>query len=239
MIQACLNGARLKADHSAVPVSPAEHAADAIAVRQAGAECLHVHPRDSKGLESLADADIAAALTAIRDAVPGMPVGVSTADGIALDSTKKLAAIQSWSVPPDYASVNLGEADCFAVMGILQEKGIGIEAGIWTREDALKFQASPFKDQALRILIEIIEPSEADAIAQYEATMEALGDAGVRGPFLVHGTDANAWLMLARALEDGYDTRVGFEDMMHQPDGSPARSNTALLEAALSFTRRS
>lgn len=52
-VTACLNGGRTRAEHPAVPQSPAELAADAIAVRHAGAFAVHVHPRDSDGTQTM------------------------------------------------------------------------------------------------------------------------------------------------------------------------------------------
>ena len=52
-VKACLNGGRTRAEHPAVPLTPAELAADAVAVRQAGAFAVHVHPRDPHGKETL------------------------------------------------------------------------------------------------------------------------------------------------------------------------------------------
>jgi uncharacterized protein (DUF849 family) len=52
-VKACLNGARTREEHPAVPRSPAELAADAVAVRRAGAFAVHVHPRDARGTQTL------------------------------------------------------------------------------------------------------------------------------------------------------------------------------------------
>ena len=70
MLQACLNGDRDKSFQAATPVTPREVAADARAVVAAGAEQLHIHPRDAEGRESLHPDDTAAALDAIRASVP-------------------------------------------------------------------------------------------------------------------------------------------------------------------------
>ncbi len=63
------NGARrLKSDHHAIPLSPAEIAAEARACRDAGASILHLHVRDGDGRHSL-DADrYREAIAAVRDA---------------------------------------------------------------------------------------------------------------------------------------------------------------------------
>src|SRR5664279_5349400 len=111
MLQACLNGDRDKGFHAATPLTPRELAADAKAVVDAGAHELHIHPRDAKGRESLHPDDTARALDAVRAGVPGIPVGVSTAWGIAPQGRERQAQIRAWRVLPDYVSVNLLEED--------------------------------------------------------------------------------------------------------------------------------
>src|ERR1700722_10669076 len=46
LIQACLNGSTTRAEHPAVPLTPAELAAEARASAAAGAGSVHLHPRD-------------------------------------------------------------------------------------------------------------------------------------------------------------------------------------------------
>ena len=81
LVKACVNGSRRRAEHTAVPVTGEELAADARAVVAAGAAALHVHPRSRDGHETLDAAACGAALAAIRDACPGVPVGLSTGRG--------------------------------------------------------------------------------------------------------------------------------------------------------------
>jgi len=76
-IKACLNGSRSPAEHRAVPVTPSELAAAAAEAVTAAAEAVHLHPRAGDGAESLAAADIGAAVAVVRRACPGIPVGVS------------------------------------------------------------------------------------------------------------------------------------------------------------------
>lgn len=78
MLQACLNGGRDKSFHAATPMTSRELAADARAVVDAGAQQLHIHPRNDEGRQSLHPDDTARALEAIRAVVPGIPLGVST-----------------------------------------------------------------------------------------------------------------------------------------------------------------
>src|SRR2546423_9918145 len=130
MLQACLNGRRDKDFHAATPLSPRELAADARAVVQAGAQELHIHPRDASGRESLHPDDTAQALEAIRASVPGIPVGVSTGWWIAPQGRKRQAHIRAWRVLPDYVSINLIDEDAAEVIELALQKGIGVEAGL-------------------------------------------------------------------------------------------------------------
>ena len=109
MLQACLNGARTRLDHPQVPLSPEELARDAGRVVTAGVAELHVHPRDAQGTESLAPQDVEAALMAIRAKVPGIPVGISTREGIRTDKARGFDDMKRWAVLPDYVSVNKTE----------------------------------------------------------------------------------------------------------------------------------
>ncbi|HEY2261137.1 MAG TPA: 3-keto-5-aminohexanoate cleavage protein [Streptosporangiaceae bacterium] len=56
MLQVAVNGDRLKADHSAVPVTAEELARDARECLAAGAQEFHVHVRDGDGHPTLAPA---------------------------------------------------------------------------------------------------------------------------------------------------------------------------------------
>ena len=77
-LKACLNGKRTRAEHPAVPVTPAELASSAAAAVAAGAEAVHLHARNPAGTESVQAADVGAAVAAVRQACPDTPVGVST-----------------------------------------------------------------------------------------------------------------------------------------------------------------
>src|ERR1700729_988179 len=115
-MKACLNGRRGRDEHPAVPVTPAQLAAAAAGAVAAGAEAIHVHPRDASGRESLLAADVGAAVAAVRQACPGGPVGVTT--GLWVPGgppAARQAAVSGWvalpaAARPDFASVNLGEA---------------------------------------------------------------------------------------------------------------------------------
>jgi uncharacterized protein (DUF849 family) len=235
VIQGALNGSKSAGDHPAVPVSIAGLVDDARACLDVGAGAFHVHPRDEWGRESLAPMVIDSTVAEIRSAV-GVPVGVSTGAWIEPDLDRRLALIAGWTAP-DYASVNLSEDGAEAVMALLLERGIGIEAGICSMADVAALAATGLADRVMRILIEVGEEQVGDdvdeALAGVDAIHRALDRIGRVTPRLQHGDGPVAWVVLDDAIRRGIDTRIGFEDTLWLPDGTPASSNMALVEAAI------
>jgi uncharacterized protein (DUF849 family) len=215
LLQACLNGSRTPGEHPALPITPQELARDAQRVIAAGAHALHIPPRNPQGEQSLAQEDVAAALIAIREHCPGVPVGVSTALWIEPDVGRRLQQIQSWAVLPDCASVNFSEPGTAELCRHFLSCNVGIEAGIWTVEDAHLLLQLGLADRCLRVLIELQEQERAAAEASAEAVVHCLDEGDVHLPILLHGdTDATAWPLLEVALKLGYDTRIGLEDTL-------------------------
>jgi uncharacterized protein (DUF849 family) len=237
MLQACLNGDRDKSFHDATPLSPGELAADAQAAVAAGAQQLHVHPRDAAGRQSLHPDDTARALDAIRASVPGIAVGVSTGWWIAPGGLQRQQPIRTWQVLPDYVSVNLIEEDASDVIQLVLEKGIGVEAGLWSVADAEKFVADRNALHCLRVLIEINEQEFSEGAAVVRRIIEILDAADICLPRLLHGFENTMWSMYGEALRLQLDARIGFEDGKLLPSGVEADSNAVLIRAARALSR--
>lgn len=233
IVQACLNGARVAGYHPALPLTPTALASDAAACVRAGAAEIHLHIRDAGGGESLDPKAADAVLGAVRTAVPGIPVGVSTGAWIERDTLRTLACIDAWRALPDYASVNLSEPDADAVMSRLIARRIGIEAGIATNEDAETLAKSGLGDACLRMLVEVRATITKAAIAETDAILATLRRAGISRPVLLHGFDEQVWPLISEAALRGLSTRVGFEDGDRLPDGTIALTNSALVAEAV------
>lgn len=231
MLKVCLNGRLRRDEHPAVPVTPAQLAADAQRCVAAGATAVHVHPRDDVERETLDPACVAAAVNALRRACPGLPVGVSTGAWIEPDRAARVAAIRSWTALPDFASVNVHEDGAEAVAAALHERGVGVEAGVWTPEAVGAYRR--WRVPALRILVECMQPDPAEALAEAEGVLAALPVGGP--PVLLHAEGPAAWEMVGEAVRRGLPTRVGLEDTRTMPDGSPAPDNAALVRAAVTL----
>ncbi|MEU6118620.1 3-keto-5-aminohexanoate cleavage protein [Streptomyces sp. NPDC047117] len=233
MLQVCLNGPRTRAEHPSLPVSPSELAAEAVRAVAAGAADIHLHPKDAEGRDALEPRLVAEAVTAVRRAVPrGVRIGVTTGAWAAPDPRERAALVRAWTVLPDHASVNWHEDGAEQVAEALLDRGVGVEAGIFSGTDAAhRFCASPFVGRTLRVLAEVTDPDAATAERVALALLAEL--APVRpSPVLLHGEDGGAWPVLRAAVRLGLDTRVGLEDVLVLPDGTEAPDNAALVRAA-------
>ena len=230
LLQAALNGRRNRDEHEAVPLTPAELQADAIACGAAGAHGFHVHPRDPSGVERLDPEWVDAAANAVHD-VSRWPVSVTTGAWIEGEQRRRVALLSRWT-GPDAASVNLSEPAAIDTMRALMGVGIRVEAGVWTTEDAELLLRSGIAERVERVLVELQDVPAADVQAAADEIHAVLDRAGVLAPRLQHGEDDNAWAALEDAVRRGFDTRIGLEDVLVLPDGSRAPDNAALVAAA-------
>ena len=230
LLQAALNGPFDKDLHPMLPVSVQELASDAAACVAAGAQAIHLHPRDADGTERLDARVVDAVVAAVRDAC-GVPVGVSTGAWIEPDLARRLELLAGWSAP-DYASVNLSEDGAAQVMRTLLDAGVGIEAGVWSVEDAERLAACGLGDRVTRVLIEPVDVSAGGAVALVDEIHATLDRLGLSAPRLQHGDGEATWVLLRDAIRRNIDTRIGLEDTVDGPDGARADGNEALVRAA-------
>jgi uncharacterized protein (DUF849 family) len=232
LLQACLNGSRQRGEHAALPLTPAEIAPDAAV---AGVDAVHVHPKDDDGTDTLAAERVAAVVSAVRTAVPGLPVGVTTGAWALPDRDERVAAVRSWTVLPDFASVNWHEDGAEQVAAALLDCGVGVEAGLWQADAVDAWSVSSLRDRCLRVLVELpygLNEAEVESLA--DDLLRRLGD---RTPVLMHGEGSSCWPGLRSAVRRGLSTRIGLEDVLELPDGTPASDNAALVRAARTILR--
>jgi uncharacterized protein (DUF849 family) len=210
-------------------------ARDAALCVAAGAGELHIHPRAENGHESLSAVGPTVAL--VRRACPGTLVGVSTGAWIEADEARTRDAIGGWEHLPDYASVNLSEADAPAVMDLLRRRGVGVEAGLASVADAERLAGLADDHLIFRVLIEIGQQDLAEAESAMEAIAGVLARTGMTRPVLLHGFDSTIWHFAALARGKRWSARIGLEDGKHLPDGSVAPDNAAMVVAAAAVFR--
>ena len=175
------------------------------------------------------------AVSAVRHAAPGLPLGVTTGYWALPDVDARLRAVDGWTVLPDFASVNWHEPGSEELARLLLSKGLGVEVGIFHTEAAESWAASEMAAHCMRVMIEL----QADGdIATADDLLGQVLEAGSPAPVLLHGFDESCWPLLEHAGARGVQTRIGMEDTLRLPDGSTAPDNAALVSAAVQLLSR-
>ncbi len=239
-LKACLNGSRLPAEHPRLPTTPAAIAADAARVVAAGADAVHLHVKDQDGADTLDGEAMSTVLEAVRSVVAGVPIGVTTGAWASPDPDDRLQRIRQWSTQParpDFASVNWHEAGADEIAHALLSMAVGVEAGLWHHDGVDAWARSPYRDDCCRILLELPDDLgaaatvvEADRLVEHVRIV-----AHPAVPLLLHGEGSSCWPAVDHALRIGLQARIGLEDVLVLPDGSPAVDNAALVTAARSL----
>jgi len=220
----------MRGDHPELPITADDLARDAKAVENAGAEAVHIHPRDASGKQTMGPVQVSAAIAAVRAAAPTTPVGVTTIAAIERDPKRRVTLVRKWTEKPDFVSVNWSEEGAPALASALVELGIAIEVGIWTVEDARHFTASDFAKFCLRVLVEPVEQRTTEALASAATMVEILAETGL--PLVVHGHERTTWPVLRWAVAHGHGIRIGLEDTLELEGGKRAKDNAELVAAA-------
>ncbi|MET9961171.1 3-keto-5-aminohexanoate cleavage protein [Streptomyces sp. NPDC006326] len=221
MIQVSLNGARGAADGAAVPMSPRDLAEAALGAVAAGAGEVLVHPRTPCGRESLSPRVVGPVLEALRGA--GVPVPLSVCASIAAepDPAGRAARVRSWTVLPERAAVHWAEPGATELVRALLERGVAVDAVVPAGWDA----GPPPRDPRVRPVVEA--PAAGPGPGRW------VPGRWVPGRVLLFGREDAAWPVLRLAARRGAGMRIGVGDVLHLPDGRPARSNAELVAAAV------
>jgi uncharacterized protein (DUF849 family) len=234
-LQAALNG---DSKHRAAPHSADEIARDAKAVVDAGAASVHLHAFNRDGAETLDGIACAEVLRATRRACPGIPISLTTSATIVGDPARRLAIVSAWTELPDLVTANQGERGILPLCELLLSRGVEIEAGLLSVEDARKFVAAPRHLRWRRVLVEPLDLEPAQALRHASDIEDVLIAAGVALEQVHHGFGIASWAVNRRAIERGHGIRTGLEDVIVLPDGRLAGSNAELVRAAVSLTEQ-
>ena len=245
MLQVTPNGPWGKDVHPQMPVSLDELEADLRACFRAGASGVHLHVRDPEGAETLEPAVVNGTCGVVRDVATEVGVqveiGLTTGEWIVPDLADRIAMIREWE-GVDCATVNLSEPGFEAVMEAMLDTGVGIDVGLWAPVEMDRLLRSGLLPRAQRVSIEL-DPGEPYFLQGEPADLaqqvnDALDGAGSVCPRLTHGMNDWTWPLVEDAFRRGHDTRVGFEDSVLLPDGTRARNNAQLVEAAVALESR-
>lgn len=241
LITVAPNGARKsKAEHAALPLTPAEIAATARACRDAGAGMLHLHVRDGDGRHSLSPDYYRPAIEAVREAVgDGLLIQVTT-EAVGLYTPQEQMAVVR-SIRPDAASFAVrelvpegGEAAAGDFFRWVAQAGIRPQFILYDGADLARFLT--LRDAGV---IPVGRPHALFVLGRHAASGES--DPGELRPFLEAWPMAFPWSVCAfgraersvaeLALQLGGHVRVGFENNLLTPEGEPLADNAEQVAA--------
>lgn len=233
-------GRRTKTDHPALPIGPTDLARTAAECRDAGAAMIHVHVRDGAD-RHLLDADAyRAAITAIRAEVgEGMVIQI-TSEALGIYRPEQQMAVVR-AVKPQAASLALrelmpdttNEAAFGDFLQWMKAERVAPQFIVYEPEEAVRLDAL-----RRRGIVPFDEPPVLYVLGRYttgqtSAPQDLLPflapDQPVFQRFMVcaFGAHEAACVIMGGLLGGGL--RVGFENNLVLPDGSPAVSNAELV----------
>jgi uncharacterized protein (DUF849 family) len=233
-LQAALNGDRI---HLAAPRTPNDIASAARRSVDAGAQSVHIHAFDDSGRETLESAHCAEFLRAIRTLCPMTPISLTTSATIVNDPGKRFHIVEAWEEMRDLVTANQGEPGIVELCELLLSRGVGIEAGLLSVEDAQAFVLSGLASRCRRVLIEPLDADPGAAIQHAARMEEVIHSAGITLEQVHHGYGIACWAVNRRALDRGHGIRTGVEDVTLLPDGKEVQDNADLVAACVRMIR--
>jgi len=224
---------RMKADHPRLPIFLPEIIQTAIECQKAGADALHLHIRNQDGQHSLDAGRYKEAITELSEALPNLPVQITTEAGGIFGVDEQLDCLRQ--VKPKWASISVREIDrapelADTVYGTCADNGTKVQHILYGPDDVVLYRRRRAQG--------IIRPDQEEVIyvlGGYSVGLISTPKDLI--PFLNAGHDVDRWMVCAfgpcehMCLQDaawrGGSLRVGFENSVHGEDGSPHESNAA------------
>lgn len=247
------NGARrMKTDHPAIPITPAELGVTAQACRLAGAGAIHVHVRDEAGRHALNATTYREAIRLIVDQCAGdMAVQVTTEsaglfgidDQVALAQGLKAANL-SFAIRELVAG---GPGPAVEFLAWAAGAGVSIQFILYDVDDIAVF-AQLHRSGNLRVAG---KPRTLLVVGRYGAVQNGRPEdfETLYRTYAAEGLhESTIWMTcafgigemacLSLAIERGGHARVGFENAIVDANGVPARDNAQRVAMVAELARR-
>lgn len=236
-------GRKVKADHPAVPLTPAELAVVAAQCLDAGAAMIHAHVRNADG-SHLLDADAYRdAIAAIRGAVGDKLVIQITSEALGKYTPAEQRAVVQ-AVKPEAASLALrelvpdaGEEKAFSdLLGWMKRESVVPQIILYDVNDAIRLAELQNRGLIPFARLPVLYVLGRYTAGQISSPSDLLPFLAPDAPKFAHwslcafGARETA-CVTAGALLGGH-VRVGFENNELLPDGAQAKGNHDLVGAA-------
>ena len=249
LIMVAPNGARrTKADHPALPITPAELARTASQCLEAGAAAIHLHVRDRDGGHTLDTDAYRAALSAVRGAVGDRMICQVTTESVGLYGPDEQMAMVRELRP---------EAVSMAVRELVPDTGHEAEANrffAWMAAERIRPQFILYDRNDVRRFNELRQRGvipDGSAFLLFVLGRYTPGQQSEPRdllPFLGDWDPSDRWAMCAFGRREGVcaltaaalggHSRVGFENNLTLSTGETAPHNAALVAEAVAAARQ-
>lgn len=249
-------GRRNKADHPAIPLTASELASTAAQCADAGAAMIHIHVRDKDGRHSLSQYLFHKAISAIRQEVGSQIVVQITTEALGMFSSHEQMDVVR-QLRPEAVSLALRE-----VLPTPEADGAVLEFSNFLKfvndaeiipqfilysPDELKLLLGltargivPWSSVPVLYVLGRYSPDQQSRPSEIIPFLEAAKDKFPNWTVCAFGRQEAACVLAGAFL--GGNARVGFENNLHMPDGTIARSNDDLVrfvaDKGRSFSRR-
>lgn len=232
------NGARRgKADHPALPITDDELVACARACQAAGADGIHVHLRDAQGRHLIDAGRYRDLLARLGEAVPEMYLQVTSEAAGRYGADEQQAVVRA--LRPAYVSVALRE-----MVRVPEDWDTATAFYEWAADEEVDIQHILYAPSEVEQFLEALQTGRipgqhhllqlvrgtyahgsdgALPLAEYLAPLARVGDYSFDWMLCAFGTSETA--SLVEAGTQGGKARVGFENALHNADGSLAADN--------------
>ncbi|MGE0210791.1 MAG: 3-keto-5-aminohexanoate cleavage protein [Parvibaculaceae bacterium] len=245
LIMVAPNGARRsKADHAGLPLTPFELAGTARACMDAGAAAIHLHVRDGTGAHSLDAGLYREAVAAVREATgEGFVIQITTEAVGRFTPRDQAACIRA--VDPEAVSIALreivpdraAEADAAELFAWMEETGVAPQiilyepAEVGALLELTERRIVSAHSSSLLFVLGRYTAGQQSTPADLDPFVAALHGRTIPWSVCAFGRSEAACALRAASL--GGHIRVGFENNLHLPDGTTARSNAELVAATV------
>ncbi len=247
LIAVAPNGARkTKLDHPELPLTTVELIRTAETCMEAGAGMMHFHVRDRHGRHSLDHRLYGPVLKELESAVGGkMVLQVSSESAGIYRPTEQIEQMKR--LAPHCLSCGLRELiknrqDYAAGHGFFSElfrTGVLVQLILYSAEDVEWYEtlcAEGVLPGEKHLLLFVIGRYDKDAGEQEDLRLY-LKALKRQSPWMACGFGQAEYSVMVQAATSGGHVRVGFENNLHLPDGSPASDNAALVQLASNYAR--
>lgn len=237
------NGARrMKADHPALPITPAELAQTALECADAGAAMIHMHARTAQGRHSLEIDDNRRTYDAVKNVVGDRLIVQMTTEAIGLYQPKEQMHLIN-VLKPEAASFGLRElipskasiAEASDFFHWVADQGILAQYILYSAEDLLFYKelldlrALPHDRHHLLFVLGRYAKGQQSSPTDLDPFLAQ--STGLRAKWAVCAFGSQELECLKTAIRQGGDARIGFENNLLTANGEPAKSNASQVAA--------